>query len=219
MSDIFDEAKLELENIKKAKIVKTAAYIFIVISIIAVISTIAYQWNKESLERKLLAESDQFLSLFDNFDQKLSAPQIDKLQDLGHQSDSGFSALSLLILAKQKYNDKQYPDFIINLEKVAGNKKFDPALRDYATLNLVNYFLSNNMTEKAQEKLSGIQIESSPYKSMLKLNLALILIKDNQKAEGIKILNNIITDPNTPDPIIKDSKAMLYIIDKMEKNA
>ncbi len=219
MSDIFDEAKLELENIKKAKVLKMAAYVFIVISIIAVLSTITYQWTQDRREKKVLAESSQFLSIFDNSDQKLSAKQIAELKKLALQSDSGFSAMSLLILAKQSYDNQQYPEFIDYLEKLSGNKSFDATFRDYAVLNLVNYYLSNDMIKQAYERILNIDIDASPYKSNLKLNLALIMIKDNKKDLGMKTLNTLMSDLSTPDNIIKDSKAMLYLIEKTEKNA
>ena len=219
MSDIFDEAKSELENIKKAKVIKNATYIFIVISIIAIFSTAIYGWMENRREERILAQSDQFLAIFDNSDQKLSEKQIERLMQLATQDDSGFAAMSLLIIAKQNYDDKNHQAFIENMQKIIDNKSFDISIRDYATLNLSNYFLSNNMLKQASEKINETDIDSSPYRSILELNLALIMIKENKKDDSIKTLNAIISDPSSPDVIIKDSKAMLYIIEKMEKNA
>ena len=92
-------------------------------------------------------------------------------------------------------------------------------IRDFATLDLSNYYLAQNMYDKAYEKIITIDLDSSPYKDLLKLNLALALMKQNKTSESKALLGSIIKDSQVPSKIIDDSKAVLYLIEKMEKNA
>ena len=64
MNDIFDEAEKELKNIKKARFIKISAYVFIFVSIIAILTTGIYKWNESRFTKKVLRDSDMFLAIF-----------------------------------------------------------------------------------------------------------------------------------------------------------
>ena len=219
MNDIFDEAEKELKNIKKARFIKISAYVFIFVSIIAILTTGIYKWNESRFTKKVLRDSDMFLAIFAAEKEQLSETDMIQLNEVAKKNDTNFSAISYLIIAKRSYESKNYENFITNIDKIISNKSFDVVIRDFATLDLSNYYLAQNMYDKAYEKIITIDLDSSPYKDLLKLNLALALMKQNKTSESKALLGSIIKDSQVPSKIIDDSKAVLYLIEKMEKNA
>ena len=219
MNDIFDEAEKELKNIKKARFIKISAYVFIFVSIIAILTTGIYKWNESRFTKKVLRDSDMFLAIFAAEKEQLSETDMIQLNEVAKKNDTNFSAISYLIIAKKSYESKNYENFITNIDKIISNKSFDVVIRDFATLDLSNYYLAQNMYDKAYEKIITIDLDSSPYKDLLKLNLALALMKQNKTSESKALLGSIIKDSQVPSKIIDDSKAVLYLIEKMEKNA
>jgi len=219
MNDIFDEAEKEIKHIKKIKLIKTGAYIFLFLSIVAVLTTGIYKWNENRFNKKVLLESDMFLAIVGEDKDQLSEADILKLNEIAQRDDTNFSALSYLIIAKKNYDNENYENFTSNMEKIILNKSFDVVIRDFAVLDLSNYYLAKNLTEQAFEKINAVNLDSSPYRDLLKLNLALVLIKQNKTNESKAILSSIIAQEHVPSKIIEDSRAALYLIEKMEKNA
>jgi hypothetical protein len=219
MSDIFDEARLELEAIKRARLIRVFAYIFVAISFCAILSTIVYQWHRNKQEKEIFAISDEFFAVLNKPSNGMPETNIEKLKKIAQKDNSSFAGLSMLILAKEYYNKKQYEDFILNLQSVINNQSFELALRDYARVNLMNYFISHNMLNEASNLSSNTDIKLSPYKNLLKLNMSIMFVKQNKNSEAIKVLKDIIADPEAQENLVKDASSVLYIIENAGKNA
>jgi len=219
MRDIFDEADAELKEIQKRKLIKYATYVFIILAICAILFTMFYKWNKNRSEQKILAISNQFLAVFEQSNQDLSNNQIDQLKQIAAGSDSSFSAISYLILAKRQYDSQDFSSFVLSLNAITKDKSYDIAFRDLAILNLTNYYLSEDKIDLAEAEIQKTNIEKSPYRFMLMLNRANILLKQNKFNEAKITLSELSSNSAVPDQIAADSKALIYLINKMGKNA
>ena len=216
MNDIYHEAEEELKAQKNKIIIKYSIYVFIIISLIAVITTSYYSWNKSSNQSNQEALANELLAVIEENNGNLNSQDIEKLENIAKQNKESYSAIAAIIVAKKFYTDKNYEKFISESENIATSGNYNILFKDYANFNLATYYLEHD-NKKMSVILDRVNIDNSPFKNSFVMLRALLDYKEKKYPDAKEQLNLLLKDPYISPVLADNAKALIYLIDKMDK--
>ncbi len=89
---------------------------------------------------------------------------------------------------------------------------FDSNLKEVAQLREAYLRLDTDTPKEFEQRYSGLATENGPYHDSLRELLAVAALKDGDDAAAGRWLDQIITDPTSPEPLRRRADAFLALV-------
>jgi len=130
---------------------------------------------------------------------------------IGHDAPKGYAALSRLVAADATAaRDPQAG--IKAYDALIADASFDANLKEVAQLREAYLRLDTDTPKEFEQRYAGLATENGPYHNSLRELLAVAALKDRDDAAAGRWLDQIVTDPTSPEPLRRRADAFLALV-------
>ncbi len=130
---------------------------------------------------------------------------------IGRDAPKGYAALSRLVAADA--TAARDPEGGMKAyDALIADASFDSNLKEVAQLREAYLRLDTDTPREFEQRYAGLSTENGPYHNSLRELLAVAALKDGDDTAAGHWLDQIITDPTTPEPLRRRADAFLALV-------
>ncbi len=214
MSDLLDET---LEDIRQQKLhdnIQKYGRWFGIATVALVLGGLANYWWNSHVEGRSFQRGAEFMEAT----LKMRAKDIDgglsKFDKLVEQGDTNYSAVAAFHYAAISAYQQNYTKAMELYSKVAENRSFEKALRDYAKYMQISTMLAAKpeATEEALKQLQEYIATAPTFKASAQEMMLVLYIKQGEKDKAREVLAALESDQDVPSLLKRRARDLSSVL-------
>jgi hypothetical protein len=185
MADILDEIKQDIKEERFERSLVKYGPFFLIISLLIVATVAIYNFYKDYQEDFSLETGAVFYDAFQDND-------FEKYQQASQSGHEGYQILADLNQAALRYSREEYDEAVKSLVNITEERSYDKVYREASELAKVHIMIEQNAEyQDIISILDRLTLPETVFTNTAKEIKALYLINSDNKAEGLKILEEL----------------------------
>ncbi len=199
MSDIFHEIQEEVRQERYARLWKTYGKYVIVLAILLVVATAAWQgWKAYDKQRQESAAAEYFAAL-DLLEDGQTEVAIDAFLRLGERLHDGYGALARLRAAAAQTAASHRDEAVKIYDALAADSRASRPFRKLAALYAVITLMDTASLDELKLRLQPLLDDDNPWVYSAREIKGLIAVRAGDSETARKIFTDLVNDPRAPD--------------------
>ncbi len=214
MSDesLFREVDEEIRRERLEKLWKRYGNLFVAFSVGLIIAVAAFKGWQYYQQKQAEAAGQAYIEALNLYDAGKREEAALKLAELAAGSHKGVATLARLQQAGLAAADGKRDEAIRIYKEVAADKAVDAPLRDAARIRQAWLMVETAKPEELRSLLGGLDVAGNPWRTSAREVLALSFWRAGDLKAAQNLLNQIVTDTETPPGARERARIILAVI-------
>lgn len=212
MADIFKEVDEELRRDQAEKLWKKYGRYVIAVAALVVLAVAGLQlWRTYELDRRQEL-SDRYAAALELAADGDTTGALDVLGAISDASASGYPGLAALEQARLRAESGDTAGAIAIWDRIAADSSLGEGFRGAATLLSVLHQMDEGDPAELRGRLAPLAAEGRPYRASANELLAVLALRDGDRAGAQALYERIVDDPEAPAGLRNRAAQMLAAI-------
>jgi hypothetical protein len=209
---LFREVDEEVRRQKLQDLWKRWGNLFIAVSVAVIVIVAGYKgWQYWELRRAERAARDYFAAVA-FAEQGKTAEASKKFAELAAGSHDGYASLARMNLAAELAVSGKVDEAVKMYDGLAANVALDSNLRNAARIRAAFLLVDRGSREDIARRVSDLNAPNNVWRNEAREILALAAYRAKDYAEADRLMNEILTDPDSPQNLRQRAQLMTSLL-------